>query len=70
MKGMGVFSDGEEVIVCNLDDDGQPVTGDYFTEGNGRDREEYNYGIVNGPIKIEQSGRLEVDHEGVVAGSM
>ena len=68
----GVFSDGTETIVCEIGRDGQPKTNGYFTKGkkcDERDREEYDFALVEGPVRIER-GSLKVEPERIMSGTV
>lgn len=75
---LGVFSDGTETIVCELDGDGQPITNGYFTrdnedgdgnKGDQRDREDYDFALVEAPVRIER-GSLKVEPERIMSGAV
>ena len=60
---MAVFQGRDEVIVCAVDDEGKPINVDqYFEEGTGRDREDYDLTLVEPPILIG-NGDLRVEPE-------
>lgn len=57
---LAIFEDGDEVLICEVDSEGQPMTDDYFEEGNGRIREEMDLTLVEAPIMITR-GSLRVE---------
>lgn len=63
-----VFSDGTEVIVCAVDDDGKPITKDYFF-GDGRNAEDYDHALVEPPVHIKR-GSVIVEPEKILTGSI
>ncbi len=52
---LAVFEGGDnEVLICQVDSAGTPITGDYFTGKNGdeRDQEDYDLNLVEAPVLI------------------
>jgi hypothetical protein len=64
---LAVFSDGTEVIVCEVDSGGEPICKDYFNGEDERDKEDYDYALVEGPIEICQ-GHMRVEPERTLTG--
>ena len=64
---LGIFQDGTEVIVCEVDNDGQLIVGAYFEEGNGRPRDDMDFSLVEGPIRIER-GSMKAEPERTLTG--
>lgn len=61
---LAIFSDGTEVIICEVDSEGQPIKKGYFPKDGSdeRDIDEYDYSLVEGPIQI-QRGSMTVNPE-------
>lgn len=61
---LAIFEDGTEVLICELDESGDPILAGYFQDDE-RDQKEYNLRKVDGPIRIER-GVLGVEPERTV----
>lgn len=61
---LAVFDSGAEILICQVNSAGEPVTGDYFTGKNGdqRDEDDYDLSLVEAPIMITP-GCLRVEWE-------
>ncbi len=57
---LAIFEDGDEVLICEVDSEGQPMVDDYFEEGNGRIRDDMDLTLVEAPIMITR-GSLKVE---------
>lgn len=62
---LAVFEGEGEVLICKVDSDGNPITGDYFLEDtDSRDRCDYDLSLVETPILITHgSMRVEPERE-------
>ncbi len=59
-----ISESADEVIVCEVNREGQPIgREEFFKEGTGRDEEEYNVKLVEGPLHITFDTRVRVDAE-------
>lgn len=58
-----IFECEDEVIVCEVDQEGSPIGDKQFFEGADRDREDYTRTLVEGPVQIEMSVRAYVSPE-------
>lgn len=57
---LAVFESGDEVLVCEVDAKGEPITADYFgTTDADRKAEDYDCQLVEAPVAIT-SGSLVV----------
>lgn len=65
---LAVFSNGDEVIICELDSNKNEITNGYF-HGDGRDAKEYDYATVEAPVRIAK-GSLSVRPERILTGSV
>ena len=66
---MGVFSDGNEVLVCEVDATGKPRVNDYFLPKGDRDFDEYDFALVKGVVLV-QKGSLSVEPEKILEGAV
>lgn len=61
---LAIFEDGDEVLICEVDSEGAPITDDYFKKGNGRIRDEMDLTMVEAPIMITRGSlRAEPNRE-------
>ena len=51
---LALFTGKSEVIVCEVIN-GQPILAGYF-DGDGRDEDDYDFALVEGPVKVECMG--------------
>lgn len=58
-----IFECGDEVIVCEVDSEGNPIGDRMFFEEGERDREDYTRSVVEGPVQIEISAKAYVSPE-------
>ncbi len=58
---LGIFTNGDEVIICEVDQ-GTPDTGDWFAKNTGRNKDDFDYQLVDGPICITH-GSLQHEAE-------
>lgn len=59
---LGIFSNGREVLICEVNSDSEPILQDYFNGEDCRDRKDYDFELVEAPIYIE-SGNIKVNPE-------
>lgn len=71
---LAVFKNDDEVLVCEVDSEREPITRGYFTN-DCRDKTDYDLSFVDGPIMITNSMRIEPELEldlsqpgGILAG--
>ena len=61
---LAVFEDGDEVLICEVDDEGKPKVGDYFKKKTGRVKSEMDLKLVEAPIMITRGSiRVDADRE-------
>ncbi len=58
---LAILEDGLEVLICEVDSEGQPIFADYFNDDK-RNRDEYDTRLVEAPIRIER-GTMRVEPE-------
>ena len=58
-----IFECHDEVIVCEVDNEGNPIGDKQFFEEADRDREDYTRSVVEGPVQIEISVKAYVSPE-------
>lgn len=58
---LAIYEGDGEVLVCAVDSVGTPDVGDYFKEGEGRVKEDYDLRLVEPPILI--TSELKADPE-------
>lgn len=49
---LAVFEDGGEVLICEVDSEGKPITNGYFKKETGRKKDEMDLTLVEAPIMI------------------
>ena len=59
---LAIFEDGDEVLVCEVDDEGKPKTAGYFKKSTGRVKDEMNLTLVEAPIMITR-GSMQTEAE-------
>ena len=59
---LAVFEDAGEVLICEVDSEGEPKTSDYFRKGTGRIKDEMDLKLVEAPIMIIR-GSMRVEAE-------